>query len=186
MLIYPILSALVIMFASLSGVIFVWQKAGGVVERNSHYLTSLAMGVFMMTVITLIVEAWELLDSFILVTVWVLIGGLFLELAIRLIPKAHHHHGTESKDCKVQSHSKIDGRRMLLGDAIHNLSDGILLVPAFLINVWLGAATAFGILLHELAQELAEFFVLKEAGYSTKRALSLNFLVSASELLAPF
>jgi hypothetical protein len=37
--------------------------------------------------------------------------------------------------------------------------------------------------LHELVQEVSEFFVLKQAGYSTKKALLLNFLVSSTILI---
>jgi zinc transporter ZupT len=72
---------------------------------------------------------------------------------------------------------------MLLGDAVHNIADGIILVPAFLAGAWVGVGTAFAIFIHELVQEIAEFFVLKEAGYSTRAALTRNFAASSTILL---
>ncbi len=36
---------------------------------------------------------------------------------------------------------------------------------------------------HELVQEVSEFFVLKQAGYSTKKALLTNFAVSSTILI---
>jgi zinc and cadmium transporter len=72
---------------------------------------------------------------------------------------------------------------MLSGDAVHNIADGIVLVPAFLIDVWVGVGTAVAIFLHEFVQEIAEFFVLKEAGYTTRQALIRNFAVSATILI---
>jgi zinc transporter ZupT len=40
-----------------------------------------------------------------------------------------------------------------------------------------------GIFVHEIIQETSEFFVLKEAGFSTKKALLVNLLVSSTILI---
>ena len=71
---------------------------------------------------------------------------------------------------------------MLLGDAVHNFGDGLLLSPAFAVDVHLGIIATLGILVHEFVQEVSEFFVLREAGYSTKQALIRNFLISTTIL----
>lgn len=183
MLLGPILASFSIMLASLAGIFFIWHTSGLWLERNLRYLTSFALGVFVVTIILLIGESWELKANLPELILAVVLGAVFLHLAIRLIPKAHHHHGKEISDCEINKHSHIDARRMLLGDAIHNVGDGILLVPAFLIDVRIGLATAVAVFLHELVQEIAEFFVLREAGYSTTSALGKNFLVSATILI---
>ena len=72
---------------------------------------------------------------------------------------------------------------MLMGDAVHNIHDGLALVPAFLVSPVVGLGTAAGILLHEIVQEIAEFFVLREAGYSVRKALTWNFIVSGTILI---
>lgn len=177
----PIIAGFTIMLASLAGVFFIWQSAGQWLAPRLKYLTSFALGVFAVTVVLLVVEALELATSINVVVVSLLGGAIFLHFAIRLVPNAHHHHGQEISDCDDGGkHSHIDARRMLLGDAVHNIGDGILLVPAFLLDVQIGIATAGAIFLHELVQEVAEFFVLREAGFSTWGALFRNFLVSAT------
>lgn len=72
---------------------------------------------------------------------------------------------------------------MLIGDGIHNIGDGLLLVPAFVISPITGLITAVGILIHEFIQEVAEFFVLRQAGYTTKQALIRNFAVPTTILI---
>ena len=109
-----------------------------------------------------------------------LLGGVLLEIATALLPKNshHHHHGSCNNNATT-----IDARRVLIGDAIHNVHDGLILVPAFLVSPVVGIATASGIFLHEIVQEIAEFFILREAGYSTKKALVWNFIVSTTILI---
>ena len=53
-------------------------------------------------------------------------------------------------------------------------------MPAFAVSPILGLTVTVSILIHEVLQEISEFFVLKQAGYSTKRALLVNLLVSSS------
>ncbi|MEX0910354.1 MAG: ZIP family metal transporter [Candidatus Paceibacterota bacterium] len=183
MLVEPFLAGLSIMLASLAGVFFVWTSSGRWLEKNLRYLTSFALGVFGVTIILLVGESWEMNPDLFQLILAILLGASFLHIAIRLIPKAHHHHGREISACQSGGHSQIDARRMLLGDAVHNIGDGILLVPAFLVDVRIGLATATAIFLHELVQEIAEFFVLREAGFSTLGALVRNFLVSATILI---
>lgn len=173
------IAALAVMLASLAGVIFVWKRFGSWVEKRLGYLVTFAGGVFLIVIIDLGQESMEFGLPILELIIWALAGAVFLELADSIIPDSHHHHGRADD----HEHTDIDARRMLLGDAVHNIGDGILLVPAFLIDMRLGIATTIAIFLHELVQELAEFFVLREAGYSNKEALWKNFLVSATILL---
>ena len=64
---------------------------------------------------------------------------------------------------------------LLWGDAIHNFTDGIVIATAFIVNPTVGFVTAFGVALHEIPQEIAEYGVLLSAGYSPKKAALLNF-----------
>jgi len=70
-----------------------------------------------------------------------------------------------------------------VSDSFHNVADGLLLAPAFLTDLWLGAMATIGILVHEMVQEISEFFVLREAGYSIRGALTRNFFVSSTILI---
>ena len=106
-------------------------------------------------------------------------GIVIIELVHHLLPHQHHHHETHHD----HAHTPVDGRRVLLSDAIHNITDGIILVPAFIVDWKIGVAATLGIFLHELVQEISEFFILKEAGYSNIKALKLNFAASSTILI---
>lgn len=177
-----LIAALAVMLASLAGAVFIRKELGRWMHRYLRYLVTFSAGVFLAIVFHLIVEVFhEAADvSWVSLVGWIAFGALLVEVLSHLIPGAHHHHGETEHD---HTHSHIDARRMLLGDAMHNVSDGLILVPAFLADIRIGIATALGIFIHELVQEVSEFFVLKEAGYTVKQALVRNFIVSSTILV---
>jgi len=176
------IAAFITMLASLSGTIFIWQSTGRWLRNNLRYLVTFSAGVFIVVVYNLFNESIEYGGSALLIVFTAILGALFLEIIARLIPTSHHHHGINYS----HKHTNIDARRLLWSDAVHNIIDGVLLVPAFLIDIQVGITTTIGIFLHEVVQEISEFFILKEAGYSTLRALTLSFLVSSTILIGVF
>lgn len=70
------------------------------------------------------------------------------------------------------------GTLNLLGDALHNFIDGLLIAASFAGGVELGIITALAIALHEIPQEIGDFAVLLHSGFSRRRALFYNILVS--------
>lgn len=168
-----------IMLASLGGVISIWKGAGSFVKKNLSFLVSFSAGVFLIITFELLRETFE--HSSIVMALLSFLGGLALiHTAFLFLPEFHHHHDEENEK---HTHNKIDARRILLGDGIHNIGDGILLASAFSTDIRLGFFTAGAVLIHELVQEISEFFVLKQAGLSTRKALIYNFLVSGTILL---
>lgn len=180
---YILIASLVIMIASLSGVIFLWKGFGTHIEKNLRYLVSISAGVFLVVAVQMIIETTHYSKTAGAGFVWVLIGALGIYLLFKFLPAFHHHHDSTHE---ADSHSTIDVRRIMIGDAIHNIADGILIVSSFAVGATFGIIATASILLHEIVQEVSEFFVLKQAGYSTKKALSLNFLVSSSILVGAF
>lgn len=172
-----ILSSVLIMSASLLGVFSVWKYFGNFIQKNLRFLVSLSAGVILFISYHLGYESIEHGDNSI---PWIIIGFLIMIVIFKFIPSFHHHHDENEDD---HSHDKLDARRILLGDAIHNIADGVLLVTSFSISTQVGIITTLAIFLHEAVQEISEFFVLKEAGYSTKKALKVNFLVSSTILI---
>ncbi|RJQ33807.1 hypothetical protein C4556_03785 [Candidatus Parcubacteria bacterium] len=173
------LAAVCVMFASLVGVIFTHQALGAWMQRRLTYLATFSAGVLTVLAYHLVEEAFHESESVALAAASVVGGVVLLEIIHHLLPDMHHHHEAPAD----HSHTRMDGRRVLVSDAIHNVTDGFLIVPAFLVDWRIGAAATFGIFLHELVQEISEFFVLKEAGYSDRRALTLNFAVSSTILI---
>jgi len=124
----------------------------------------------------LIPESLKLEMSTIGVFVWVVIGfSLFfiLEGGVRW----HHCH---QKDCHERSHL---GWMNLIGDAAHNLIDGMVIFAAFSVDVSLGIPVTIAIILHEIPQELGDFGVLVYSGFSKLKALAFNFVSALVALL---
>lgn len=175
-----ILYSILVMLASLAGVISVWRHAGSIIERNLSYLVSFSAGVFLILSYQLAREAIEHSTTIGYGILWIGIGVIGIWLLFKFLPAFHHHHDQGEED---HVHTKIDARKILLSDGIHNIGDGILLAAAFAVSSSLGIITALSIIVHELVQEVSEFFVLKEAGYSTKKVLLTNFFVSSTILI---
>ena len=73
-------------------------------------------------------------------------------------------------------------RLILAGDAIHNTLDGVLIAAAFMTDPRLGIVTSLAVFAHEIPQEVGDLAVLLNGGYSRKRALTLNLLVSLTSV----
>jgi zinc and cadmium transporter len=177
-MLFPLLAALAVMAVSFSGKIFTYRFLGDFLLHKLPYLATFAGGVFLVIIWHLSEEALH--EGTPLVFVFGALGGAAaLWFATRIIAPEHHHHEIDTG----HTHARIDGRRVLLSDAVHNVGDGIILVLAFAADTNLGIAAALGIVLHEMVQEISEFFVLKEAGYSDTQALLRNFAASSSIFL---
>ncbi|MBK8816860.1 MAG: ZIP family metal transporter [Methylococcaceae bacterium] len=91
--------------------------------------------------------------------------------------QAAHHHGHH------HSFDKSAGSLILLGDAIHNFVDGVLIAAAFLTDVKLGIVTSLAVATHEIPQEVGDFAILLHSGYSKRKALIYNVLASLTTVL---
>jgi len=99
-----------------------------------------------------------------------LIGFFILE---RFLIWRHCH---QDGPCEVHGTA---GQLILVGDALHNFVDGAVIAAAFLTSVPLGIATGIAVIAHELPQEVGDFAILLDNGFSRQRALMWN-LVSGS------
>ena len=68
--------------------------------------------------------------------------------------------------------------QLTYADGMHNFTDGILIAAAFLANPQLGIVTGVAIIAHEIPQEIGDFIVLLNAGFSRTRAYVYNLLCS--------
>jgi zinc and cadmium transporter len=75
------------------------------------------------------------------------------------------------------------GTMNLIGDAIHNFLDGVLIAATFASGTGLGFVATLAIAMHELPQEIGDFGVLLHSGYTRKKALLANVLVSVTAIL---
>jgi len=87
----------------------------------------------------------------------------------------------QNEECEVHSAA---GPIVLLGDAFHNFTDGIVIAAAFLTNFYIGIAAGLSILIHEIPQETGDFGILLHEGYSKKKAFIFNLLSSSTTIPA--
>ena len=74
-------------------------------------------------------------------------------------------------------------RMNLIGDAVHNFIDGILIAGSFWIDPWIGATTTLAIVAHEIPQEIGDVGALIHGGYRPAQAIRYNFYCSLTVLL---
>ena len=84
----------------------------------------------------------------------------------------------------AHQHSKdASGTLIIIGDAVHNLVDGVLIAAAFMTDIDLGIVTALAVAAHEIPQEIGDFAILLNSGYKRGRALFFNVLASMATLV---
>jgi len=109
------------------------------------------------------------------VTGTVLAGIVLFFVLEKLVLWRHCH----ESDCVAHSRP---APLILFGDAFHNFVDGAVIAAAFLSSIPLGVATSLAVVAHEVPQEVGDFGILLDSGYSRGRALLLNTLSSAATL----
>ena len=107
---------------------------------------------------------------------YVFAGMLFFFILEKLVIWRHCH----VENCTI--HSAV-GPLIIVGDAVHNFADGIIIAAAFLTSMDLGIAATVAVIAHEIPQEVGDFAVLVDSGYSTRRAIMLNVASAGASLV---
>ncbi len=156
------------------------------------HMVSFAAGALLGTaLLSLLPEALQAVDQgdIPLVTATVL-GGILLFFVLEKVLVWRHGHDHDHDLNRGAEQVVAPGRAprpagtlILIGDGVHNLVDGILIGAAFLVDVSLGVATAVAVAAHEIPQELGDFVILLESGYSRAKALALNAATSFTTVI---
>lgn len=175
---YILLAGFIISAASLSGVALIklHKKIAYAIEKNLEILGALSGGIFLITTYSIGHESLEILGLYRALTAFFV--GFILYLLMERITTSHRHKGSCDKHDHI--HDKSSGMKVLIGDAIHNIADGLLLVASFGTSLVAGWSTTLSIFLHETPQEISEFIVLKKSGYSTTEASYKNVATALS------
>jgi zinc and cadmium transporter len=111
--------------------------------------------------------------------------GFFLLEKIALLRHSHHHEG-DGHDHHHGHDAEVAGRSgwmILVGDGLHNFVDGVLIAAAFMADYQVGIFTAIAIIAHEIPQEIGDFIVLLNAGFTRTRALMYNLICGLSAVV---
>lgn len=168
-----LLAAVAIALLSLVGVFFFGHDKRLI--GAERYVIPIAVGVFLSLVLN------ELIPETLAAGghwggVVVLLGFLGFYVLSQKLHQRYHH--LEADDCDRKGAASL----LLIGDAVHNFTDGVVLAGAFLVDPVAGVATAVGLAMHEVPQEIVEFGVLLRAGFTRKEA-ALRNLLSASTII---
>lgn len=120
----------------------------------------------------------EAMDSGINLVPIAVISGILAFFVLEKFVQWRHCHQPTSKE-----HPHPLATMNLVGDAFHNFLDGAIIATSYVVSIPLGIATTVAVLLHEIPQEIGDFGVLVYAGYSKKKALLMNFIISLTALL---
>jgi zinc and cadmium transporter len=124
-------------------------------------------------------------DQFQALSGTILAGILGFFILEKLLIWRHCHSG--SCEAHVDDHSdhgqKSAGTLIIVGDSIHNFVDGVLIAAAFLTDVKLGIVTSLAVAAHEIPQEVGDFAILLQSGYSKSKALFFNVLASFTTVI---
>ncbi|MBD3279629.1 MAG: ZIP family metal transporter [Candidatus Pacebacteria bacterium] len=173
-LIYIIITSLLISFLSLVG-LFTLSLKQAVLKKSLMLMVALSAGSLMGGVFFhLLPEALAELPQ---EQVFLALLGSFI--LFFLVEKILHWRHCHHSHCEVHTFGYMN----LLGDAVHNFIDGLVIAAAFMNSSNLGIVTSFAIAAHELPQEIGDFGVLLHAGFSRRQALGFNFLTALTALL---
>ncbi len=147
----------------------------GLVQR----LVSLSAGLLLgSAILNLIPEAFES-GADVHALAWTLLLGLigfFVLEKLAVVRHSHHHEGDGHSHHHGHDREEAGpgGLLILVGDGIHNFADGVMIAAAFLADPALGWFATLAIAAHEIPQEIGDFIILINAGYTRGRALAFN------------
>lgn len=178
MLIYIILANVFISLLSLSGGLLIMRRKT-MDKKIIQYLVAFAAGVILTTVFfDLLPEAMEHaseLGEHSNIFMPVFAGIMFSFFIERFFLWFHHHESTHGMRPALYL--------IIIGDAIHNFIDGIVIAATFMTNPQLGIITTIAIAAHEIPQEIADFSILIHSGLSKTKALLVNLLSAFTAVL---
>jgi len=114
----------------------------------------------------------------------ILLGLLAFFVMEKLVIWRHcHSDHCEAHPEHLDHSDKAAGTLILIGDGIHNFIDGVLIAAAFMTDIHLGIVTSLAVATHEIPQEVGDFAVLLNSGFSRRKALIFNVFASLATVV---
>ena len=164
---YSLVSVIVVSLISLVGIAALLLNKD--IKKITFLLVSFAVGgLFGDAFIHLVPESFEEIESTLAIPLLILLGILIFFVLEKFLRWRHSHLP------ETEEHVHPVVTMNLVGDAVHNLIDGMVIGATYMVNIPLGLTTTLAILLHEIPQEMGDFGVLVHGGLSVKKALAFN------------
>ena len=150
----------------------------------ADYFVSFAVGTLLgAAFLEIIPHAYELSRDLHQISLIVLIGILVFFILEKLLVWRHCHGSHCENHSPVVNHDVKKGSILIVGDCFHNFIDGILIASAFIVDINLGLITALAIIVHEIPQEISNFSILINSGYSLSRTLLMNIITGCAMII---
>ncbi|MFH1073196.1 MAG: ZIP family metal transporter [Nanoarchaeota archaeon] len=175
--IYILASVFIVSALSLIGVLSFSLKKN-VLKKLILYLVSFSAGALLGDAfIHLIPEAFKNATTPFLVSMYIFIGIVFSFIVEQSIHWRHCH------TVVSREHPHPFAIMNLVGDAFHNLIDGIIIAGSYLVSIPIGIYTTLAVIFHEIPQEMGDFGVLIYGGFTRNKAILYNFLTALAAVL---
>ncbi len=167
---YSLVSVILVSLLSFVGVFFLAFKKEKLQKILLFLVSFAAGGLLGDAFLHLLPEAVEEAGFTIEISLAVLVGLLTFFVLEKFIAWRHCHIPTSKE------HPHPVAIMNLIGDGLHNFTDGLIIAASFLASFPLGVATSLAVVFHEIPQEIGDFGVLIHGGFSRKKALVFNFI----------
>ena len=174
---YTLISVLVISLLAFIGIISLAVNTKRLKTVLIYFITFSAGALFGDAFIHLLPEIVESYGFSLTVSLGVL-GGIVIFFVLEKIIHWQHCHLPITEE-----HVHPFAYMNLIGDALHNFIDGIIIAASYVISIPAGLATTLAVALHEIPQEIGDFGVLLYGGFSRSKALTLNFISALAAVL---
>lgn len=167
---YSLVSVVLVSLVSLVGIIMLGIKIDRL-KKILIYLISFSAGALLGDAFIHLLP--ELIDNgnFGVLSAIYILSGILLFFILEKVIHWQHCHMPVSK-----THVHPFAYMNLVGDALHNFIDGLIIAASYIISIPAGIATTIAVVLHEIPQEIGDFGVMIYAGFSKFKAISLHFL----------
>ena len=173
---YIIISVIIVSAISLIGLITFLIKNRHL-DKILLYMVSFSVGgLFGDVFIHLLPDVFRQSKT-VLAGVFILSGIIFSFIMEKFIHWRHCHTPAS------QHHEHNLAYMNLIGDAMHNLIDGLVIAGSYFISIPAGVATTIAVAFHEIPHEFGNFGVLVYGGFSKFKALLFNFLTALTSIL---
>ncbi len=168
-----VLANIFVSLFSLIGIIFI-GLSGRVIEKLTNWLISFASGSLLgAAFLHMIPNSLKNNPR----AIYYVVLGILLFFSLEKFFRWRHCH---ERKCEIHSFGYLN----LIGDSIHNFVDGMVVAGSFVTDFKLGLITTFAVVTHEIPQEIGDFGILLQAGFTKGKALLMNFLTALSAVVS--
>jgi zinc and cadmium transporter len=181
LLLYGLIAGL---FSLVGGFLVIWREQSA--KKIIIPLITFAAGAFLaVSFLDILPEAVEAVAEPHAVFMATLVGFFAFFALERILMRFSHKHRIDPEGMHSE-HSESLPILVMVGDSAHNFLDGVVIALSYVANPALGLTTALAIAAHEIPQEIGDFSILLDSGWSKAKIITVNVLSSLLSVVGIF